>query len=842
MKQHARANLRLIIVCVGLTLLLSPVLLTLLAGAAQGARAQAASTAEARTAAPQASEIVNSAPAEITQTPAVTSTPTVATIAEAVDDLIVVNSVDEALPGTAFSASIVLLTNQPDEREVVITTQADPGLVVDSLSGADCHNAAASATCTLLITDERPGHITVQLHVAADAAAGYLQLRAEAADAAGGGDRASAAVRVVDNPAQSGATQVTAAQPTVGSDEPLLGTAVVVTPLVTPIGATSVPADPPAATPASEGSSDTAASTLSPTPMPGTVPDSCEENDTLLQPCALPSEAQTTELNFVDDGIDVFSFLLKANRSYTIRASSTTGVDPVVTVYLAGATDAPVAQNDDAQPGTTDALVVITTDADGWYIVKVENKAPGAMRARTYALSARSAARGDTATPVADGATSQPVSQLQRRGDAFENNWSLETAGYLGWAVPYDLSLVCPQEGACRDGDHDFFRVQVKRDVPFIAATYDLGPGTDTTIALYKPTPGFTDPSTGLSGWQLVQYNDDVARGYTLRSEVQLLPDWDGDALIIVAASDRQDAPTMPVAVGPAGRYRLIAGSALMPAILEVLEAQQDGPSLTPAEITPTAPFTPAAAPAVPVAPIAAPATATPPPQAQAAPTVSGETPDDDEELIREECLTGAAQTVIDDAVFYAAAMPQGENRRLITYPKGTTVELIGACYGGWVKVRPMGAVTPGYMWAPDLILVEEAGVPATSSTAGPVAGGAPVAPVPSGTPQPSAAGSTLPVVAVEPEPVAPETPQQRVQVSVIVQITTADERGRPGMRVQLTNALGDVLGEAITAPNGLVTVTGETAPGTALRMVIPALGVDMPVQNGQQVAVAVPA
>jgi hypothetical protein len=77
--------------------------------------------------------------------------------------------------------------------------------------------------------------------------------------------------------------------------------------------------------------------------------------------------------------------------------------------------------------------------------------------------------------------------------------------------------------------------------------------------------------------------------------------------------------------------------------------------------------------------------------------------------------------------------------------------------------------------------------------------------------------------------------------VSVTITITDANGRGRGGMRVQLVNVFGDRVGEANTAPNGMVTITGDAMPGTALRVLVPVLGVDVPVRNGQQIPITLP-
>src|SRR5262249_28747253 len=155
-----------------------------------------------------------------------------------------------------------------------------------------------------------------------------------------------------------------------------------------------------------------------------------------------------SDLTFVDDAIDVYSFLLKGGRTYTIRAASSDGIDPSLTLYLAGATEQVIAQNDDAAVGSGDAVIQITTPADAWDLLQVDNKAPGDMQGRTYTLSARSSVPASGGSAPAASPTPAPP------GDAYENNYSVETAARLGWGVPYDLSLICPELGACRSGDH----------------------------------------------------------------------------------------------------------------------------------------------------------------------------------------------------------------------------------------------------------------------------------------------------------------------------------------------------------------------------------------------------
>lgn len=267
-------------------------------------------------------------------------------------------------------------------------------------------------------------------------------------------------------------------------------------------------------------------------------PDSCEPNDSLVAPCALQTEVDQTELNFVDGTPDVYSFLFKGGRVYTVAALSASGIDPALRVFLAGQTDKPVAENDDAAAGSPNAAVQVAVPGDGWYIVEVTNRAPGDMRGKTYTLGARSsAAPQEPTTPAKD-----------VPGDMLENNYDTNHAPRIAWGVPYDLSLECPdlRPDACYAGDHDFLIVPVKQGVPLIALTYDLGPGADTVLTLYKPDPTQASTTGAIPGWNAVASNDDTAPGRTLRSQMLLTPNWSGNALLIVAESERRNPPAVP--------------------------------------------------------------------------------------------------------------------------------------------------------------------------------------------------------------------------------------------------------------------------------------------------------
>lgn len=605
-------------------------------------------------------------------------------------------------------------------------------------------------------------------------------------------------------------------------DAPILGTAEVQTPVYSPVpgqGGDPGGGDAGGGSSGGGGSSSTGG-TATPTPEPGTQPDLCEPNDALTRPCSVPTEVENRDLNFVDDSLDVFSLLLKGGRTYTLRASSSTGIDPLIKVYRAEETGSIFVENDDVKPGTTDAEVKVTTEGDGWYLVAVENKAPGDMRRRLYTFSARSsAAEVPTANPAAaTQAALRPVAATT--GDVFENNYSPETAATLAWGVPFDLSLVCPDQGQCSAGDHDFFWVPVKAGVQLVAVTYDLGPGADPAITLYRPEANFTDPSTGLAGWRAWVSNDDVVPGFTLRSQLLAAPDWDGYALLVVASSRRADPPPMPPAVGAPGRYRLMIGPPGLAPVQEVLRAQTD----------------------IPPAPTPVVATAAPTGQPVVAPVAPTEVRDS-REVIKEESIAGEAVVVVDGTRLYAAAPPSDDDE-LAVYPEGAVVTLLGQTYAGWVKVQPVDSVTPGWMFGPNLRPLSP--VRPAEGNASPVAGanespvpgaGSTAAPTgttsrPNGT---AVAGATSMPQLVELPPlatptaatVAPEARTATIEVCAVPKASvSACTRPLEGVRVELVRVSdGSVLFVGLTDRTGRVAPSIQVAPGTAVDVQIGALG-----------------
>lgn len=574
---------------------------------------------------------------------------------------------------------------------------------------------------------------------------------------------------------------------------------------------------------------------VTPTPRTAaTTPDRCEPNDSLFAPCALQTEVDQTELNFVDGSVDVYSFLFKAGRVYVVSASSADGIDPAIRVFLAGAAETPIAENDDVAAGSTTATVQVAVPVDGWYIVEVVNRAPGAMGGKTYRVSARSSTAAVAPTTTV---------QAGAVADILENNYDVAHAARIAWGVPYDLTLECPdaRPDACFAGDHDFLLVPVKKGVPFIALTYDLGAGSDTAATLYAPDTAPGASENLIPGWRAVVGNDDTTPGRTLRSQVLYTPTWDGDALLIIAESQRRNPPVVPSALGPPGRYRLIVGSPNMDALQAVLDAQSDAtlaqgtsassraaaPAVAPTTVPRSAPAATnadssllAATPTAAVASVAAPA-----------PAAGG----DEEEIIREDCTTGLAIVTRTDAPFYSAANPTSDRRLLTTYPEGTEIILLGSCYIGWVKAQPDGSVTPGWMFAPDLALIE-----GTTGSSG--ATSLPSSQTAAITPQTTAdstAATAIPVpastkvqVVRAPAPafVPAPTAAPLQAATMTVRVLRGSANGIAGIAVQLVDVYGSVISDAITAADGQVVFTFPVQPNVALRVQVPAVSVIAPV------------
>jgi hypothetical protein len=128
-------------------------------------------------------------------------------------------------------------------------------------------------------------------------------------------------------------------------------------------------------------------------------------------------------------------------------------------------------------------------------------------------------------------------------------------------------------------------------------------------------------------------------------------------------------------------------------------------------------------------------------------------------------------------------------------------------------------------MFAPDLALAESVGAAidgATAPTPQPVGGGAGATPP---TTAPAAAASVRVVRLAAPPPPAP-APPQRQTLAIAVRVLDREGRGLAGVKLNLVDAFGQALIDAVTPAGGSVTFTPDLAPNTAVSVHIPAAGV----------------
>lgn len=424
----------------------------------------------------------------------------------------------------------------------------------------------------------------------------------------------------------------------------------------------------------------------------------------------------------------------------------------------------------------------------------------------------------NTATPAPT--TSAPTP------DALENNWSPATAAPIAVGVVYDLNFVCPVARGCAGGDHDYLRLSVKRGLRYLIATFDLGLGVDTELDLFW----------GSEQRPLVS-NDDVYPGRGFQSAIRWVAPSDGEAIIRVAP--RAGGLTPMVFDERASAYRFavaLAGTDLARQIERRLAGLTD-----PTPIAQTAPEPRPATTASTAATSAAPPSGTPAPAAPAvgaSGSPSGIT------------ARGQALVVARESAFRIAPNP---NASLIgTLPLDTTVTLAGQYAGLWVSVTTADSVLPGWVLGTDLRRMNAA---APTSAVSPTATLTPApTPPPSGAIGSPGAAVRTPayrVRALAPLPLdpAPGAPPHSVQTIVVMVVAAPVEAGIPtpratptdrelgtplaGIRVQLVDAFGALLAEALTAADGQVALTPDVAAATRLSVRLPAAGLEIALDTG---------
>jgi hypothetical protein len=267
--------------------------------------------------------------------------------------------------------------------------------------------------------------------------------------------------------------------------------------------------------------------------------------------------------------------------------------------------------------------------------------------------------------------------------DALGNNWDFAHAAPAVIGVTYDLSFVCPVADGCINGDHDFLRVPVKRDVIYVVGTFDLGPGADTVLDLFWGSE------------ELPVASNDDAGPLGFASLLRWRAPGDGEA--VVRVGPRNGALTSEGLGERAGSYRFavaVEGSPLARQIEERIRAQTTlatatPTSIEPARTTPTAPRVFPPPPQAPPAPLA--------PTRPQTTTVTADTGASSGGPSINDGSTGRAVVVAPNAA--VRVLPRQDSDVLQRLGEGTQVNLTGRTWGGWVRVVTDDGVMPG--WSP---------------------------------------------------------------------------------------------------------------------------------------------
>jgi hypothetical protein len=364
----------------------------------------------------------------------------------------------------------------------------------------------------------------------------------------------------------------------------------------------------------------------------------------------------------------------------------------------------------------------------------------------------------------------------------------------------------------------------VKTGLRYLITTYDLAPGVDTVLDLYW---GSEDVA--------LTANDDARPQGGFLSTLRWVAPADGEAVLRVAP---RTGGLQPVGFDDdTGSYRLAIVLADTP-LAEELEAriaeQTNAPTPTPTA-TPSVeplPTTPAwgdnepyqpGQPYEPVPSVELPAATTLPEPSEA--------------------RDGSAVVVVPETAL--RTRPVADAPVLETLKQEQIVTLLGQVVDIWVKVETDTGVAPGWVYAPDL--QRRVQTPTTEAMPAVPSDGVEATPTRSDTEAPD----TTPVLETLdplPEPAAP-TPLARSALAVTVRVlaasprsaptrgaaptpTSATERPVPGVRVQLVDAFGDPLTEAVTSATGEVTLTTNVDADAALWVQMPAVGLRFPVDR----------
>jgi hypothetical protein len=551
-----------------------------------------------------------------------------------------------------------------------------------------------------------------------------------------------------------------------------------------------------------------AVATTTPSPTLDTpAPDAAEPNNTLdtARPIELGGKIDNLTL-FPNSDVDDFVFFVKPDMvgmTAILDTYITYGMDTRLRVLRPDGSQ--IAENDDASPGDKRSHLSVALTESGYVIIEVSNASIVPPDAKTYTLETRLVTSGEAAAQPAPGPEGG-------KPDAYENNYDFDQAPEIPVGQQIDnLNFLCPPGAATNCGDNDFFAVSLKGGVCYIAQTLKIAPGIDTNLIVYGPQ---RDAAPAWAG------NDDVSLGI-LESHARFC---------------------VPRSMGSIIGYLLVgnAGNRIPPAPA----AQRTYSLRVDVELPPT--------------PVPATSGGNTPPAAAPGGEGAASAPVTAADAPKGTAIVSAKSTALRDA-------PNEQGTVIQTLPQETLVILQGQASGAWVRVQVASGVLPGWVYGPDLKRIDEtaatAALSAPAATSVPEVGAAAAAPASAGgTPATtSLATNALPaprVVALQATPAAVPAQAQRISLAVSVLLvgsgTTAAAAtpfaigaGTPtpragglpplsGMRVQLVNAFGDVLAEAITPDSGEVTLRRDLDPGMAVFIRVPSPGLQVSVDTKQ--------
>jgi len=549
----------------------------------------------------------------------------------------------------------------------------------------------------------------------------------------------------------------------------------------------------------------------------------CEPNDRREQACPIAIDTVNGPYAFVPAGeLDY----------YRVDLGAPNGLQTTIAVRSSGSLDllTEISRDGETRIGTISSPTISTTlgaDIGGGIILRVENRATGDASGQPYTIEVR---RTLPPPPTPAGATNLPPDKL-------ENNWNPTTAAPIAVGVIYDLNFVCPVSWGCVGGDHDYLRLPVKRGGRYLICTFDLGPGVDTEIDLFWGTS-----DTPIAG------NDDARPNTSFLSVLRWVAPADGDVIIRIAPRTGGTNPLVFDEKASTYRFAVALGESAFARQLEQRIAEQTN---MPARTSQNSPIQEGSGPRGTSAPAPAPTTtqSAAAPSTPAAPaaamTPSGAT------------TRGQAIVVSKETAFRIAPNPLASLIEML--PSDAMVTLAGQYNGLWVSATTEESVLPGWILGTDLRRVKASQattvVSPTASLPAQSAPAVPATPMPGGTSAESIRVREDAPLPLEPGPAAPPRASLTVSVTLIVAPTLSPAPGASGrtptpapatplagLRVQLIDAFGDLLAEAISGANGQVTFTHDIAVGSGLAVRIPATGLEAPIDPKEPViTIAIP-